>query len=194
VQALHDYSVEAMPKLQKDRKKKLESESITFRIEKPTLDDLRQEAGQKMESVNTLVNQIIKSYVHWHRPAKNAGLGYFSKVLMADLIDYLDDDQVIKMTKEYCNHRLKDITHMLKSESTFSSFMEGLCSWLELSGYRYRVDTLNGADTYVIQFDMGRKWSLYFKTQMELVFEQYDIQNAEAEMTDNAVIIRIKRE
>jgi hypothetical protein len=72
--------------------------------------------------------------------------------------------------------------------------MEGLCSWLELSGYRYRVDTLNGADTYVIQFDMGRKWSLYFKTQMELVFEQYDIQNAEAEMTDNAVIIRIKRE
>jgi hypothetical protein len=41
---------------------------------------------------------------------------------------------------------------------------------------------------------MGRKWSLYFKTQMKLVFEQYNIKNAEAEMTDNTVIIRIKRE
>lgn len=183
-----------MAKPQNDRKKKTESESITFRIEKPVLDELRQEAGQKMESVNTLVNQIIKSYVNWHKPAKNAGLGYFSKVLVSSSINYLDDEQVIQMTKEYCSHHLKDITHMLKSESTFSSFMDGLCSWLELSGYRFRFDSLNGVDTYVIQFNMGRKWSLYFKTQMKLVFEQYGIKNAEAEMTDNTVIIKIKRE
>ena len=183
-----------MPKLQNDTKKKIESESITFRIEKPILDELRQEAGQKMESVNTLVNQIINSYVHWHKPARNAGLGYFPKVLVASSINYLDDEQVIQVTEEYCNHHLKDIIHMLISESTFSSFMDVLCSWLELSGYPYRFDSINGADTYVIQFGMGRKWSLYFRTQMKLVFEQYHIKNAEAEMTDNTVIIRIKRE
>ena len=52
-----------MPKLQNDGKKKTESESITFRIEKTVLDELRKEAEQRMESVNTLVNQIIKSYL-----------------------------------------------------------------------------------------------------------------------------------
>jgi hypothetical protein len=80
---------------------------------------------------------------------------------------------------------------MLRSSHTFSSFMDGLRYWLDSSGYQFRIDRSNGTDTYVIQFDLGRKFSLYFKTQMELVFEHFNVQNAEAEMTDNSVILRI---
>ena len=48
-------------------KKRFEkSESITFRVGKPVLDELRGEAEHKLKSVNTLVNQIIKTYVSWH--------------------------------------------------------------------------------------------------------------------------------
>jgi hypothetical protein len=36
------------------------NESITFRIGKPVLDELRQEVEHKLKSVNTLVNQIMK--------------------------------------------------------------------------------------------------------------------------------------
>jgi hypothetical protein len=157
------------------------------------LDALQQEAGQKMESVNTLVNQIIQSYIQWYKPAKKAGLGYFSKALLAKSLNHLTDEQIIQMTKEFCNSELKDINHMLRSEYTFSAFMDGLCSWLEISGYRFRFDSFNDVDTYVIQFDMGRKWSLYFKTQMQIVFEQFNIKNAESEMTDNTVMLKIKR-
>jgi len=39
---------------------------------------------------------------------------------------------------------------------------------------------------------MGRKWSLHFKTRMQLVFEHYNIKDAEAEMADNTVILKIK--
>jgi hypothetical protein len=46
-------------------------------------------------------------------------------------------------------------------------------------------------DVYVIQFDLGKNFSLYFKTQMQLVFRQFDLKNAEAEMTDNTVILKI---
>ncbi len=125
-----------MPKIKENKKGKIESESITFRIEKSVLDELWSEADQKMESVNTLVNQIIKSYVQWHKPARNAGLGYFSKVLLAKSMDHLTDEQVINMTEEFCSQHLRDITHMLRSSHTFSSFMEGLCFWLDSSGYR----------------------------------------------------------
>ena len=36
------------------------NESITFRIGKSILDELRQEVEHKLKSVNTLVNQIMK--------------------------------------------------------------------------------------------------------------------------------------
>ncbi len=45
-----------MPKIKENKKGKIESESITFRIEKSILGELRSEADQKMESVNTRVN------------------------------------------------------------------------------------------------------------------------------------------
>ena len=184
-----------MPKPKDEIKEKTEgSESITFRIGKTVMGELRQEAEQKMESINTLVNQIIKSYLQWHKPARKAGLGYVSKVLMTKSINHLTDEQVIQMTQEFCSNELKDITFMLRSENTFSSFMDGLCSWLDASGYNYRIDTINNTDTYIIQFDMGRNWSLYFKTQMQLIFEHYNIKNAETKMTDNTVILNIKRE
>jgi len=102
--------------------------------------------------------------------------------------------KVIQMTQEFCSNELKDITFMLRSENTFSSFMDGLCSWLDASGYNYRIDTVDDINTYIIQFDMGRNWSLYFKTQMQLVFEYYNIKNTETKMTDNTVILNIKRD
>jgi hypothetical protein len=71
--------------------------------------------------------------------------------------------------------------------------MNGLCSWLDSSGYDFRIDSFDGMDIYVIQFDMGRKWSLYFKTQMQIAFEQFSIKDAKAEMTDNTIILKINR-
>lgn len=180
-----------MSKIKNDAKENIKSESITLRIEKLILDELRSEADQRMESVNTLVNQIIKSYIQWHKPAKKAGLGYFSKVLLAKSMNHLTDEKVIQITEEFCNHHLKDISNMLRTSNTFPSFMSGLRSWLDSSGYNFRYDISNGIDIYVIQFDLGRNFSLYFKTQMQLVFRQFNLKNAEAEMTDNTVILRI---
>jgi hypothetical protein len=178
----------------KDRiKRKSESESITFRLEKSVLDELRQEANQKMESINTLVNQIIKSYMQWHKPAKKAGLGYFSKVLISGLLDSLTDEQIDQITQEFCKNNLLDINQMLRSESNIESFMDSLCSWLEASGYHYRFDNFDDFNVYVIQFDMGRKWSLYFKTQMRFVFDYYNTKNAEVDMTNNTVVLKIKK-
>src|SRR5690349_451125 len=94
------------------------NESITLLLKKPLLDELKKEADEKMENVNTLVNQIIQSYQQWHKPAKKAGLGYLSKDLMARSMNLLTAEQVIKMTKEFCNHQLDDIIYMLRDENT----------------------------------------------------------------------------
>ena len=73
--------------------------------------------------------------------------------------------------------------------------MDCLCSWLDASRYNYRIDNIEDNDgnteVYIIQFDMGRNWSLYFKTQMDLVFEHYKITDSQCEM-DNTVVIKIK--
>jgi hypothetical protein len=158
----------------------------------------------KMEDVNTLVNQILKSHIRWHNLAKKSRLAYISKDLMTKTIDHLSDEQVIQMTHEFSKQRLLDIIHMLREENTFSCFMNTLCLWLDESAFNYRVESNNNGEQnddnkdsikiYKIHFDMGRKWSLYFKTMMELVFEYYKVKDAEVKMTNNTIILKIKRE
>jgi hypothetical protein len=182
-----------MPKAKADSKDNIESDTITFRIEKSMLDDLRQESEQTGISVNSLVNQIIKSYIQWHKPAKKAGIGHFSKVFHAKMISSFSEEQVIKMSEEFCKHNFSDISNMLRTESSFSLLMDKFCSWLDVSGFQYRFDRVNNTDTYVIQFDMGRNWSLYIKTCMQITFERYGMKSAQCVMTDNALMIKFDR-
>ena len=46
-------------------KRQRPTESLTLRLDKEMLDDLRIESEKKMVSINTMVNQIIKSYIKW---------------------------------------------------------------------------------------------------------------------------------
>jgi hypothetical protein len=182
-----------MLKLDVDFKRKSEgSESITFRIGKPILDDVRQEAEHKLSSVNTLVNQIIKLYITWHKPARQTGFGYFDTELICDIMNLLTDEQIIQMTKEYCKHRLKDIAYMLNNENSFSSYIDGTLAWLESSGFQYKFTNGGNFRTLVIQFDMGRNWSLFFKTYIQYVLDYYKITDSQFEMSDNSVMIKIK--
>jgi predicted DNA-binding ribbon-helix-helix protein len=166
----------------------------SFKIENAFLDEIQKEAEQKMEDVNTLVNQILKSHLKWHNLAKKSGFAYISKDLMTKILAYLSDEQVIPMTQDFCKQHLADIMLMLRDENSFPCYLDALCFWLDESGFNYRIKRDGDVDTYRIYFDMGRKWSLYFKTQMEIVFENYKVNDAEAKMTDNAVILKIKKE
>src|SRR4051794_20270404 len=129
-----------MLKSKTDYKRKSEgTESITFRIGKSILDELRQDADHKIEKCEHLANQIIKSYITWHKPARKTGFGYFDNVLVSYIINILSDEQIVQMTEQYCKHWLKDIFYMLNSENSFLSFIDGILFWLEVSGFQYNI-------------------------------------------------------
>src|SRR5919202_174551 len=107
------------------------------------------------------------------------------------MINSFSEEQVINMCEEFYEHNFSDISNMLRIESSFSLFINKFCSWLDISGFHYRYDSVNDIDTFVIQFDMGRNWSLYMKTGMQFTFEHFGMRNAKCDMTDNALIIKI---
>jgi hypothetical protein len=54
------------PGLNTEGKEKISPlETATFRIEHDILDELREESKHKMESLNLLINKLLKLYVGW---------------------------------------------------------------------------------------------------------------------------------
>jgi hypothetical protein len=103
-----------MPKINHTGKGKIESECITFRIERNLLEELRQESNEKVESINTLVNQILRQYVKWHNSASKTGLMYWSIALLTRMIDCLTDEEVVELAEYYVKNELKEIMSPVK--------------------------------------------------------------------------------
>jgi DNA-binding transcriptional regulator YhcF (GntR family) len=69
---------------------KLENESVTFRIAGDILLAMRQLSQENGVSINTLVNNVLRSYVDWESIAVKAGFGVFQKQVVKEAISALD--------------------------------------------------------------------------------------------------------
>ena len=73
------------------------SSSITFRIEEEYLKKLRDESQKQGVSLNSYVNQILKSYLEWHMFEPKVGLVPILKPVVEQLFTKLGKEQVIKL-------------------------------------------------------------------------------------------------
>jgi len=170
------------------------SESITLRFDKAILDELRVESEQKMESVNTLLNQIVKSYIHWHKPSKIAGLIYINKFLYKDIVEQLPDNTVNAIADVYAKHYFMDTIRMFDGIPSVTFYIDYLLKWLEISGFNYRVDEEESdAVTIKIQLDLGLKFSQFICAKIKSILETLKQTDVKVEYSDHIVMVRIPR-
>ena len=97
-------------------KRKRQTESLTLRIDKEMLDDLRKESEQKTLSLNTLTNQIIKSYIKWYSPAQKAGIMFVPKCLLIPIIDNLAEYQIERLAEQFRKSGYEETLLMMSKE------------------------------------------------------------------------------
>ena len=76
------------------------------------------------------------------------------------------------------------------------SALNFLESWTKISGYAYRHEEINGGQNrhmYVIQHDMGMKWSVYLANLYQLLFDEINEDNKriEFEKTENTLAFAV---
>jgi len=152
---------------------KSKNESITFRISSEAVTRLRNEANDEDISINTLVNQILRNHNEWHSVSSKAGFISIRRGFVKALIDKLSDDEVKMLAMEIATTSNRDLLLILKNSVSIESAIDFVDSWLRTSGFAYRRDS-NGRGSYsfVIQHDMGRKWSLYQGELYKHLFEE----------------------
>ena len=178
--------------------KKPSSGSVTLRFDNEILNQLRNESNQKRISLNTLASQIFQSHVEYDTYAGRAGMVSFPKSLLIRLMEGLDEEEVQDLSKHIAKNEIKDMTLLLRKEYTLSSFLDTIESWLRVSGFPYRRDEEDIGDnrthTFVIQHDMGKRWSMYFDRLFKYVFEDLKLRKYSFDNTDNSVTFKIQVE
>jgi hypothetical protein len=175
-----------------EEEKKPKTESVSFRIDRSTIDDLRKESKQKIESLNVLVNQIFRFHIDSHKPALLAGDIYFPKTLISTIFDVLSDEQIEEVAQDYIKGGFKEQMQMVNRKYNLSDYLAGLAHWLDVSGFPYEHEKVNGVHTVRMRFDMGKRWCIFVGRVHQIMFRNFGVENSTVEITNNTVTLTIQ--
>lgn len=172
-------------------KRKRQTESLTLRIDKELLDKLRKESEQKMVSLNTLTNLIIKSYIKWYSPAQRAGIMFVPKCVLIPIIDNLADYQMERVADEFRKSGYEETLLMMSKEYSLPVILDLFDSWLNVSNMQFDRESSEGSLTYIINHGVGKKWSLFLEKVFWYMVKDLGITGARFDVTDGTVTIKI---
>ena len=172
-------------------KRKLQSESLTLRIDKGLLDKLRKESEQKMISINSLTNQIIKSYIKWYSPAQRALIMFVQKCLLIPLIHNLAEYQILNIADEFRRSGYEETLLMMSKEYSLPVVLDLFDAWLNVSNMQFDRESSENSLKYIINHGMGKKWSLFLEKVFWYMVKDLGITGARFDVTERTVTIKI---
>jgi hypothetical protein len=170
------------------------TESATFRLDSEMLTALKREAEQREISLNTFVNQIVRRFVQWDMHSSKAGMMQVPKPLLIDIIDVLDEKQISDMAAKHARDVMRTVVLFLKNRYDAPSFLTVFEDWMKVSSIPYKHSDERDTEVYVMQHELGLKWSQYFKVFVEKILESFKLKVVEFEVSDKTLSFRIESE
>ncbi len=167
------------------------SGNVTLRFDGELLKQIKNEADQKRISLNTLASQIFKTYAEFSGAAAKAGMVSFPKNLLIRLMNRLSEDEVRLLSQEIAKNEMKDTLLMMKRNYSAESFVDFIESWIRASGFPFSHDQSGNMHNFIIQHDMGRRWSLYLEELFKFVFYDLGAKWTDFQTTDNTIMFNV---
>jgi hypothetical protein len=173
-----------------ERKKK-ETTTLTFRINKEFEKTLREESKIKRISLNTLADQIFGEYVEWHRYSEKFGTIIMSRDAFKMLLDSLNEKEIVDLAIKIAEKAPKEFILFKWKKITPQYVINFLKMYFDHCGYGnydyYESD--EGESTFSIRHMLGLNGSLFLKTFFETVIKSILNEACDSTLTADSVVV-----
>lgn len=180
-----------IPKRKPHPPKKETTRSITYRLPAKVVEELETEAMQKNISHNVLVKQILEKYLVWDRFADKIGIIPVPKKIlevMGQNFDWVQINQVIESIKPV----IKESVLFMKGNYDLKRCIETLEDYMRASGMLSDHRVEGSVHHFVIQHQLGVKWSLFTEQLLKEIFAEFlPNQKLKCQTTESTVIATI---
>ncbi len=171
--------------------KKETTRSITYRLPEKIVEELETEAMQKNISQNVLVKQILEKYVKWDRFADKIGMLPIPKAILNVLGDKMTGDEIDAVIGALVP-AIKNSVLFMKGEYDLPRCIETLEDYMKASGMNSDHRVKGETHQFIIQHDLGMKWSLFTERLLKELFHQFvPEKNLQCKTTESTVIASI---
>ena len=159
-------------KRQACKPKKESTRSITYRLPEKLVTELETESTQKGISQNVLVRQILEKYIQWDRFSSKIGIIPVPKGILESLgaeLDEKDIDEMITLMFPL----IKDTVLFIKGGYDLQRCIETLEDYMRASGMNSDHRVNGDIHTFLIQHELGIKWSIFTEQLLNHVFRNF---------------------
>ena len=171
--------------------KKEPTRSITYRLPEKLVLELETESTQRSISQNVLVKQILEKYVQWDRFSNKIGMIPVPKGILESLgveLDGKDIDEIITMIFPM----IKDTVLFMKGGYDLKRCVETLEDYMRASGMNSDHRVEGDIHIFLIQHDLGMKWSVFTEQLLTQVFRSFlPDKELKFQTTENTVILSV---
>ena len=171
--------------------KKEPTRSITYRLPEKLVLELETESTQRSISQNVLVKQILEKYVQWDRFSNKIGMIPVPKGILESLgveLDGKDIDEIITMIFPM----IKDTVLFMKGGYDLKRCVETLEDYMRASGMNSDHRVEGDVHIFLIQHDLGMKWSVFTEQLLTQVFRSFlPDKELKFQTTENTVILSV---
>lgn len=156
------------------------------------LEALHKIAESEKISLNALSSQIFDQYLNWNYTATKAGFIPLPKNMLVRIFDKLDDGEITEISDYVADEQMKSLMLVTRKAYTVEDFMKGVEYWAKTSNFHSsHVEKQDGVHQYIIQHDMGKRWSFYYKRLFERVFAQLETKESHVDTTDSTLVLTL---
>ena len=172
--------------------RKLNSASLTFRLDEDNVKKLRIEAQKQGISLNSFVNQMLKSFLDWYIFEPKVGFVPILKPVVKELFTKLSKEQITQIAANTGKEEVQNAVYFMKGKIDLDSFLSWLENRMKNSSIQvsHTFDRPSMTHTYVIKHDICENWSLYLKQIIEYVFN--DVFQKKVELSESSSMLTFK--
>ena len=164
---------------------------ISVRVSDDVKEELEVESELTATSLNTLIGQILKKHVEWDRFAEDIGIVVLPKSFIKEVLEHVDDKTLTTIAGSTSKCAIKDSMLFIKGKADIESFLEVLDLWLSASNISFRHIAKNQQDKYIVQHDLGPKWTIYFTTVTSTLLSELGFHMTNQVMTEQNITFEI---
>lgn len=163
--------------------------TVNLFIYKDIIDKLVEQSDVSYDSLNSIVNQILKRYIEWNKFIDNSNLVSVTSPVAKELFDCLDKEEVIKLAKDKAKDAIYNIILFMNGKVNFEIFLTWYMQRMKQnSGTSFKKDG-KGNWKIIFKHDLGEKWSLFHRTILESICHDILSVPIKVNITDSTIII-----
>jgi len=146
--------------------------SITYRLPAKLVENLETEATQKEISQNVLVKQILEKYTQWDKFANIIGMIPVPKDVLKTLGEEMEGNEINKIIDAILP-LIKDWVMFMKGNYDLKRAIESLEDYMRASGMTSDHRIEGSIHHFIIQHNLGMRWSLFTEQLLKRIFHQF---------------------